>query len=269
MRPSPKAFTLVEVLVVISIIVILVSILVPSLEKAMAASQRSKCAANLSGIGKALGTYLSDSIARVYPRTVKPYGLLGQGGTETGYQETSDPNTNFGSGVRPLNKYLGISGDKAEVKIGECPSDAGGQAVLRNDQTNYTFDKSAPNVYQAVGTSYAEAFGAAGYLGRTGIQSAFGTSPMQAAAAKPAGSKVLLGDAPLFGENKWAADRKNRWHSSDKTNRQHTILFADYHAELFSFKDPAQAGPDNIENTGSGSPIGNTAADFKPGRGYW
>jgi prepilin-type N-terminal cleavage/methylation domain-containing protein len=283
-RPT-RGFTLVELLVVISIIVLLVGIMVPSLEKAMAASQRGRCAANLSGIGKALGTYLNDSLARVYPRTTKWYGLLGQGGTANGYQEpppeqapmdiggvpvpplpglpTDPPPTQYlGSAMRPLNRYLGISGARAEVKIAECPSDAGAQFAFQSDpsMTTSDFNTESSNVFQSVGTSYVEAF-----ANRTGIQAAFGPSPMQAAAAKPASSKILLGDAPIYGKNKYADSRKNRWHQSNRNRREFNILFADYSVQFYLFPHTdAPMHEDNIEK-----PIGDTANDIKPSRGFW
>ena len=52
-----KGFTLVELLVVISIIALLVSILMPSLSKAKELAYRMKCATNHSAVGKGLGLY--------------------------------------------------------------------------------------------------------------------------------------------------------------------------------------------------------------------
>ena len=271
---QPKAFTLVELLVVISIIVILVGIMVPSMERAMASSQRSKCLSNLSGIGKALGSYLSDSMARVYPKTAGPNGegwfmLFGKLGTADDYSLPSatepdmyDPTKSQDSAARPLNKYLGFVGNGAQVKIAECPSDAGVQFARRDFTAGSSGTAATPavsNCYNELGSSYVSAF-----KRWNGIEGAFGAAPMQAAAAKPPSSKILVADAPIYGQNKWAVDRKNRWHSTDKANRQHNILFADYHAEFFSFGDPARTSPDNIE-----TPIGNAATDINAGRGFW
>ena len=61
MRHTPEAFTLVELLVVITIIVLLLALLTPAMEKAMELSQRAVCAANLHGTGAGLAQYGFDN----------------------------------------------------------------------------------------------------------------------------------------------------------------------------------------------------------------
>lgn len=68
----PAAFTLVELLVVISIIVILVAILIPSMEKAVSLAQRASCAAQLHAQCIALKQYAIDDIGKRYPEPVTP-----------------------------------------------------------------------------------------------------------------------------------------------------------------------------------------------------
>jgi prepilin-type N-terminal cleavage/methylation domain-containing protein/prepilin-type processing-associated H-X9-DG protein len=69
-----RGFTLIELLVVVAIIALLISILLPSLSRARDQAKAVKCAANESGIGKAMHAYLAENrgvfpLAYCYPRT--------------------------------------------------------------------------------------------------------------------------------------------------------------------------------------------------------
>ncbi len=75
-RPAPKAFTLVELLVVIGIIALLIGMLMPALSKAMRQAKSVACQANLHNIGQLLLIYANNNRGVIYP--IGPPDLFGK-----------------------------------------------------------------------------------------------------------------------------------------------------------------------------------------------
>ena len=100
-RRAPRAFTLVELLVVIGIIALLISLLLPSLGKAREQGRRTKCLANLRSIGQGMYLYAQASRDRL------PNGNAPKSG---------DPN----SGVQVLVQFADLY---AQPGTFYCPSD--------------------------------------------------------------------------------------------------------------------------------------------------
>lgn len=66
MYRTKRGFTLIELLVVVAIIALLISILVPSVQRALELARRSACGANLSAVGKEMAMYTQGN-QEMYP----------------------------------------------------------------------------------------------------------------------------------------------------------------------------------------------------------
>lgn len=67
MSKRNNAFTLVELLVVIGIIAVLMSLLMPSLNKARAQAKQVQCESNMRSIGQAMLVYANDNNGQMFP----------------------------------------------------------------------------------------------------------------------------------------------------------------------------------------------------------
>lgn len=157
MRPKiNKGFTLVELLVVISIIALLLSILVPSLSKSRAQAQKVTCQSNLKQQVISCALYMNDS-SDTFP-TLKLEGYSNSANAAATYNcwggklGTENVGNEY-SKTRLLNPYIGRTG-KVDEEAGDsnllvfkCPADKGTRAGW------YNYERF-PTMWESLGRSY-------------------------------------------------------------------------------------------------------------------
>lgn len=225
MKPR-RAFTLVEMLLVVSLIVVLIALLLPSLGKAKANADRVVCLSNLNQVGNASTQYIFNNGRRFPAKGPSMYSWLGTAG--------SVYLTNFGADKRAFNEYLSGAPfeQNDEIRLAQCPRDTG--AEWGNGISSY----------EAQGASY-------GSNTHTNIPSLFnGSSHGVSIGRLPSPNRmVVLGDNPAFASAWWSVSYWNVkakvpgffWHDEAF---HWNLSFADGHAAYTEVQNTILYGDD-------------------------
>ncbi|MBI4025760.1 MAG: type II secretion system protein [Verrucomicrobia bacterium] len=141
----PSGFTLLELLVVITILALLAGLLIPSLSRARDRSKVAKCASNLRQIYQAFTMYMQDTDEVIFWKG-PDVSLDGMDWYVYGGRETNNPFTGqenlFNEIIpRPLNSYV-----QNKIEIFHCPADdkplpwAGGYSHFAWVGNSYNFN---------------------------------------------------------------------------------------------------------------------------------
>ncbi|MCE5340246.1 MAG: type II secretion system GspH family protein [Planctomycetaceae bacterium] len=228
-------FTLVELLVVISIIAMLLAVLMPALGKAKASAVRVVCASNMKQTGLCMSMYISDN--EYFPTDYMPPRATDAGDLTQDYWQ------------QKLIKY---------AKNGKVLSDPYFEKMVSSGKTsveNITMEKlygatnEKVNWYYWFCSGYAQsfgynhrAFGCGGYASsgfrcysRTGMGAADIKKPVlkvkQSSVRNPAGLFLALTNVSSFANSPYVGDYKERYHPKDfRHSGGVVILYADGHS---------------------------------------
>ncbi len=242
--PRQTGFTLVELMVTISIIALLLAILLPSMRGAREQSRLVVCQINLRQIVVGVFSYAGEN------RDYVPVAAGHELGGETGGVEEDDPwlpARMFGGSLeaeeRPLNPCLG------NVYEGfRCPADKGEPIWWIPNEP----EEASSSAYKTYGSSY---FYASGYNRMAGVLMPMGLAklvgpefsyeqfqqewlplgkPVQMTFYPQPSKKVVIGDIPIHRTmaGAIAMNPRAQWHRRDRNHLWANAAFLDGHAEF-------------------------------------
>ena len=223
-RRHSAAFSLIELLLVVSVIALLIALLLPAMGRIRHAARVKTCVGNAVAIAGAFQGYLSDH-NQIYPggqlkngQNLGGWNLMGKQGWRHGSGSTPQLN-------RPLNHYLN------SIELAHCPLDLGQQRPMPASH------------YDRFGSSYYYENRPTGDILRGAYRVQWGVWFIEGhrfTEVKYPDKKLLVSDA-MRQLNRPATDPYNHWHNLQEP-LQVSIAFADGHAANLPRKLGTESG---------------------------
>ncbi|MBX3119193.1 MAG: prepilin-type N-terminal cleavage/methylation domain-containing protein [Fimbriimonadaceae bacterium] len=215
-----RAFTLIEMLVVIAIIAIIAALLFPVFARAKASAKQTTCVSNLSQIGKSIAMYMGD-YDDLFPHALDASDRY----VASIWQHNPEYFARI-QGMPMLHEALQTYVKNRELF--KCPADNGTE-VLDNHYPDVL--SSAPSLYATYGSSYfyRTEIGFR-YLSQTGLERLVDINVMFDAAGHWHGSEGVLRASDDFA----TFTKKLRQY-------RYTTLFADFHVKSLAWSQLQQA----------------------------